>query len=238
MCCRKDELLVFWDFDGTLIPFDSEQFLLETLFIKRKKSLLRSLLARLFIYGDRHGWHPGLLKVIYGWCLRGSSLAVLDEVCARIATYISPADRTAIRSLADKGLRMTLLSCGTADLIQRTLRAAGLEDCFERIEANSFITHDTYIAGIERRIYLPETKVDIAAERTADLQRVIAVGDGLTDLPLLDHVGLPVLIAKGEQAGQLGQRRYHVVNSLGEAIAIIAQKASLPCPRSTPAYCG
>ena len=224
---------VFWDFDGTLIPFDSEQFLLEALFVEGDRTpLSRSLGARLFVYGDRQGWHPGMLKVLYGWCLRGMPLAVLDGICERIATYISAADRAAIRSLAGGELRMAILSCGTGDLSQRTLRAAGLDDCFERIEANWFSTCDGYITGIERRIYLPETKVDIAAERSGDLGSVVAVGDGLTDLPLLDRVGRPVLIAKGSRAGHFAQRGYHIVPSLSDAITVVAQTVPNPRPRS------
>ena len=223
---------VFWDFDGTLVPFDSEQFLLESLFVKAsKRPFFRSLGARLFVYGDRQGWHPGMLKVLYGWCLRGVPLAVLGGICERIATHISTADRAAIRSLAEDGFRMAVLSCGTGDLSQRTLRAAGLEDCFVRFEANWFATRDGQITGIERRIYLPETKVDIAAQCSGGLERAIAVGDGLTDLPLLDRVGVPVLIATGSRASQLDHRGYHIVDSLAKAITVVGQAAPPRRPR-------
>ena len=217
--------IVFWDFDGTLIPFDSEQFLLESLFLQPVRRSLRSLGARLFVYGDRHGWDPGLIKVIYGRCLRGIPFSALEGVCVRIAAHISEADRAAIRALAAR-VEMVLLSCGTADLSRGTLRAAGLADVFSRVEANRLTRRKGRIAGIERRIYLPQTKVEIAASYGVSWERVIAVGDGLTDLPLLDHAGLPVLIAAGARADRFAGRGYHVVPLLGEAIALIAESVS------------
>ena len=62
---------IIWDFDGTLIPFDSEQYMLSSLSLPGR----RALGARLFIYADRHGWDPGMLKRLYGWCVRGVPLA-------------------------------------------------------------------------------------------------------------------------------------------------------------------
>lgn len=217
---------IYWDFDGTLIPFDSEQFLLESLFLTGSaRRSLRTWIARLFVYGDRHSWDPGMLKVLYGWCLRGVPFAALDAVCAEVATHVSEPDRAALRSLAERGPGMKVLSCGTADLSLRTLRIAGLAGCFERIEANWFIARDGAIAGIERRICLPETKVGIVAGDRISWERVVAVGDGLTDLPLLDRAGLPVLVANGGKAERFAGRGYHIVSSLGEAIALIASRA-------------
>jgi phosphoserine phosphatase len=213
--------LILWDFDGTLIPFDSEQFTLESLFRNGKGPVsARSLAARLFVHGDRRGWHPGLLKVLYGWCLRGVFLSRLDGVCDQIAAHISTPDREALRRLRDRqGLRMVLLSCGTADLGERTLRAAGLEDCFDRVEANRLIAPRGCITGIERRIVDPRNKVDVALGYGVPWDRVVAVGDGLTDLPLLDCAGLPILIAR---VRRFDGRGYRVVSSLSEALASIA----------------
>ena len=205
---------VIWDFDGTLIPFDSEQFLLETLPLRG----LRSLGARLFVYGDRQGWHPGMLKVLYGWCLRGTPIAALDLICAQIAAFIGESDRAALRSLAACGPQMIVLSCGTVDLSRGTLRAAGLSDAFVRVEANRLATRNGQITGIERRFALPETKVDVAARHGVSWQKTIAVGDGLTDVPILDRAGLPVLIACGEKAARFAGRGYEIVPSLAMAI--------------------
>jgi phosphoserine phosphatase len=101
------------------------------------------------------------------------------------------------------------------------LRAAGLADRFTQIEANGFIVRDAYIVGIERRITLPRTKVDVAAGYGVPWSRIVAVGDGLTDLPLLDRAGLPILIASGAKAARFAGRGYHVVSSLSEAIATV-----------------
>jgi phosphoserine phosphatase len=216
--------IIFWDFDGTLIPFDSEQFLLDSLFLSgRPVSWIKAQAARLFVYGDRHGWHPGWLKVLYGWCLRGTAISELDSVGTSLAARIAPADRAALCALARHGVQMVLLSCGTGDLCQRALRMADLR-CFTRIEANWLIVWNHVIAGIERRIYLPETKVEIAASYGFSWDEVIAVGDGLTDVPLLDRAGLPVLIADGDKAMRFAGRGYEVVPSLFAAIELIDRR--------------
>ncbi len=116
---------------------------------------------------------------------------------------------------------MQVLSCGTADLSRGTLRAAGLADCFARITANPLIARDGRIAGIERRVIAPERKVDVVAQGGVPWEQIAAVGDGLTDLPLLDCVSLPILIATGEKAARYAGRGYHIVSSLSEAIAVI-----------------
>ena len=208
--------LVIWDFDGTLIPFDSEQFLLEALALRG----LRRLGAWLFVYADRRGWDPGALKVLYGWCLRGTPTDALDLASHQIASHLAAADRDALRALSAK-VEMAVLSCGTADLSHGTLRAAGLEGAFARIEANWLQVRDGRVRGIERRVYTPEAKVAAAARYGIPWEQVIAVGDGLTDLPLLDRVGLPILIADDEKAARFAGRGYRVVRTLGEAIGAI-----------------
>jgi phosphoserine phosphatase len=211
--------LLIWDFDGTLIPFDSEQYLLSSLSLAR----LRALGARLFVYADRHGWDPRGLKILYAWCLRGVGLDVLGRACAEIAGGIVEADRVAIRDLASRGLEMRVVSCGTTDLSWGALHAAGLSDCFSQVEANPFtMDHAGRIAGIERRVILPETKVKIVARSGVPWEQVVAVGDGLTDLPLLDRAGLAILIAGGRKAARHAGREYQVVPTLSDAIELIA----------------
>jgi phosphoserine phosphatase len=116
---------------------------------------------------------------------------------------------------------MSVLSCGTHELSAGTLRAAGLADRFARIEANRLMMRDGRITGIERRIYLPETKVDMAAQSAITWDRLIAVGDGLTDVPLLDRAGLSILIASEERALRFDGHGYRFVRSLSEAIALV-----------------
>jgi phosphoserine phosphatase len=210
--------LVIWDFDGTLIPFDSEQFLLETVALRG----LRRLGARLFVYADRRGWDPGALKVLYGWCLRGTPIDAVELVSHQIAGQLTGAEGSALRALSARA-QMAVLSCGTADLSRGTLHAAGLEDAFVSVEANALEVRDSRIRGIERQLYTPEAKVAAAARYGVPWKQIIAVGDGLTDLPLLDRVGLPILIAKGETAGHLAKRKYQVVDTLGDAIRLVAQ---------------
>jgi phosphoserine phosphatase len=209
--------VVVWDFDGTLIPFDSEQYLLEALPL----SGLRRLAARLFVYGDRRGWDPGQLKRLYAWCLRGTPTSALDPICAQIAEHISQQDRDGLHALTANGFEMRVLSCGTADVGRGTLRAAGLAEVLVDVQANNLLIKEGHITGIERRIYMPETKVEIAAQYGVPWSKMIAVGDGLTDVPLLDRAGRGILIAARDRAARYADRGYEIVPTLSQAIAHI-----------------
>jgi phosphoserine phosphatase len=72
---------------------------------------------------------------------------------------------------------------------------------------------------------MPETKVEIAAQYGVPWNTVVAVGDGLTDLPLLDQAGRGILIATGDRAIRYVDRGYDIVPTLGQAIAHIGDRA-------------
>lgn len=218
---------IIWDFDGTILPFDSEQALLQSLLhrYKRKVGLLKALLARAIAWGDRHGYLEHSFKRWYLFCLRGLPVQELDIVCRALARYIPLQDRQAIRALRDSGRRMFLVSCGTGDLCQRVLEAAALGHCFLGIEANWFTFRDRRIEGLDLHIHLAKDKIRAANRLGLALGGAAVIGDGITDLPLLDRARLPILVDRGGRKVRLAKERgYRLVKSLPEVKSLLANE--------------
>jgi phosphoglycolate phosphatase-like HAD superfamily hydrolase len=134
---------IIWDFDGTLLPqnpYDSEQTLVlykldET--VQRPPCFVRAV-ARLLIWADRRQMLRKTFKRFYIRLMQGTPIAAMDQIGKRLADRISQEDRQTISRLKSDNYRMMVLSCGTADLSERTLRNAGIIDCFESIAGNRF----------------------------------------------------------------------------------------------------
>jgi len=187
-------------------------------------SLLKRLIGRVVIYADQRGWFPEYFKRAYNWLLKGTSVAMLDRVADKLASKISDVDRQAIHSLKRSGYKMMVLSCGTADLSTRILRAAGLADCFSFLEGNWFIINDGKIQGMDFHIPTPESKLELLLEYGITAEQAAVVGDGFTDLPLLDWAAVPVLLDRtGEKKAKYKGKGYHHAASVPEAAEIVAE---------------
>jgi len=209
---------IIWDF-GTILPFDSEQALLRSLLqdAGRKTGIARALLGRALTWADQRGYLERSFKRLYAFCLRGLRVEELDIQAARFAQHISAEDRQAIRAIRNLGLRMIVISCGTADLSQRILKSGGLWDCFDRLEANRLRFRENRIAGIDVHIHLPGDKVKAAEQLGIPLPQSIATGDGMTDIPLLDRAGKAILVDRSGRKRELAEAcGYQAVRSLNE----------------------
>jgi HAD superfamily phosphoserine phosphatase-like hydrolase len=217
---------IVWDFDGTIlpsVPYDSEQTLL--LHLLRQPGaeipLRKKIMGWIALLGDRHELFPRLFKRVYVRLLAGAPVSVLDDVCNNLARRISAQDRSVFSKLKEHGFPMIIVSCGTRDLITRVLRAAGIEECFQRIEGNRFRIEGGHIDGFESSIADPAAKVRVLAESCGlASSQVVAVGDGYTDMPLLDWAGVSVLIDRsGKKGGRM--RRYRTIASALEILEIL-----------------
>lgn len=206
---------IIWDFDGTLYPLrplDSEQALLR---LYRKQlhkgiSRVRSLWIEGLIYVDQQQWFVNrqsrkLYRTLYNWALKGAPVTLLDRIADEIAALISADDRQALRELNAMGFRMLVISCGTQDLCQKVLEKADVRKCFETVRANPFKLEANRVAGGESRLVAAEDKLSLARKVTGNNpEGVVAVGDGYTDMPLLDWVQWPVMM----DPDQSNQRKY------------------------------
>lgn len=222
---------IIWDFDGTILPidpYDSEQTLLYFKISGRERgtSLFKRLIGRAVICADQRGWFPEYFKRAYNWLLKGTSIELLDRVAEELAAKISDLDRQAIQGLKRSGYKMIVLSCGTADLSTRVLQKAGLADCFNFIEGNWFLINNGKIQGMDYHIPTPGSKLELVIERGITAERALVVGDGFTDLPLLDWAAVPVLLDRtGEKRAKYRAKGYHHAASICQAAEIIEKSS-------------
>jgi phosphoserine phosphatase len=232
---------IIWDFDGTILPitpFDSEQTLLIHRMARSREIFVffKKVYAWAIIYADRRERLRQTFKRSYIRLLKGTPSAVLDQVCRRLAGKISMADREALRQLKNDGHDMKILSCGTADLSERILNFAELTDCFSLVEGNRFQFVRDQIAGMDLRLPNPQDKLAMMAKLKLSPEHTIVVGDGYTDLPLLDWTRLPIMIDRtGQKINRQRSKTYHFISSIPEVLEIIdAQTAQMN--GTIPAY--
>ena len=218
---------IIWDFDGTLLPlapYDSEQTLMMyrlNEYATRPIFLVRSL-ARFLIWADRRQMMRKAFKRFYIRFMKGTPTAVMDQVSRRLSDQIPVGDRQAIKLLKSRNYRMIVLSCGTVNLSRRTLQRAGLADCFEIIAGNRFQIANGVIDSMRLHVPNPEDKVRWVKEVGIQPGNAIAVGDGYTDIPLLDWAGTPVMVDRtGEMQPKYKHRGYRFISSTVEILDVL-----------------
>jgi phosphoserine phosphatase len=221
---------IIWDFDGTILPsdpYDSEQTLLLYRLATAKKnfSIFRRVVARAAIFADRKEWLKASFKKYYLWLLKGTPIDVLDRVGKKLAKKITITDRRVYWELYDKGYTMLVLSCGTFDLIERTLYFANLEGCFRLIKGNHFESQSNRICGMAYHILTPQDKLASMKDRGMVAETTIVVGDGYTDLPLLDWSGIPVVMDRtGLKKKRYARKGYHFISTVADIIEVISKQ--------------
>jgi phosphoserine phosphatase len=217
---------IIWDFDGTLLPndpYDSEQTLMlyKLQEAGQKISLFIQALARVMIYADQKEHFRKLFKRFYIRFMTGTAMDIFGPVGGRLAAKITKEDRQALLQLANQGYRMIVLSCGTENLAENTLQKAGLAGCFESIAGNRFESENGKVSTMTLQIPNPEDKVRYLARRNIDPGRCMAVGDGYTDIPMLDWAKIPVLLDRtGRKQTKYAGKNYRFVRSLPEILDI------------------
>ena len=218
---------IIWDFDGTLLPlapYDSEQTLMMyrlNEYAARPIFFVRYI-TRCLIWADRRQMMRKTFKKFYIRLMRGTPAAVMDQVSRRLSDQIPVVDRQAIKHLKSRNYRMIVLSCGTANLSRRTLHRAGLADCFETIAGNRFRIVNGVIDGMRLRVPNPADKVRWVKEMGIQPGNAIAVGDGYTDIPLLDWAGIPILVDRtGKKKARYRYKNYYFISSISDIFEVL-----------------
>jgi phosphoserine phosphatase len=225
-------ITIIWDFDGTILPlapFDSEQSLLLHRMNQPQQpfGLLKKAYVKAIIYADRRERLRKTFKLSYIRLLKGTPSRMLDDACRTLAENISEADRTVFWKLKAQGYDMLVLSCGTADLSERVLRFAGLSDCFNRIDGNYFQFEADRIAGMHLRMPDPEDKLKMIKKLNLSPDRTVVVGDGYTDLPLLNWSSTPVMIDRdGKKKKRFTSHNFYFISSIPEIMDIIEENVT------------
>jgi phosphoserine phosphatase len=220
---------IIWDFDGTILPlapYDSEQSLLLQRMNQPEQpfGLLKKAYVKAIIYADCRERLRKTFKMSYIRLLKGTPSKMLDDVCRDLAGTISKADRKVFWKLKADGYDMLVLSCGTADLSERVLTFAGLSDCFSRIAGNRFRFEANRIAGMQLRLPNPEDKLNMINKLNLSPDQTVVVGDGYTDLPLLNWASFPVIIDRdGKKKKQFTSHNFYFISSIPEIMNIIEE---------------
>ena len=225
-------ITIIWDFDGTILPlapFDSEQSLLLHRMNQQGEpfGLLKKAFVKAIVYADRRERLRKTFKKSYIRLLKNTPSKVLDEVCRDLAGKISTVDRNMFGKLKADGYDMMVLSCGTADLCERVLTFAGLLDCFSRIAGNRFKFDAGRITGMQLRLSNPEDKLAMIKKLNLSPDRTVVVGDGYTDLPLLNWSSIPVIIDRsGKKKKQFTSHDFYFISSIPEIMDIIEENVT------------
>ncbi len=218
---------IIWDFDGTLLPlapYDSEQTLMLYKLDEaapRPPCFVRAM-ARLLIFADRRQMLRKTFKRFYIRLMKGTPIAVIDQIGRRLSDRITSEDRRTIALLTSENYRMLVLSCGTADLSERTLRNAGLSDCFESIAGNRFNISRGVVTGMTLHVADPVDKVKWLEKNGICADSAIAVGDGYTDIPLLDWAKISVLLDRtGKKRAMHKHKNYRIISSISEILDVL-----------------
>ena len=218
---------IIWDFDGTILPstpFDSEQSLLMHRMHQKDKPFgqFKKGYTKAIIYADQREWLRRSFKKSYIRLLKGTPASVLDKVCRNLAKNISTADHNCLRDLKNAGHAMMVLSCGTADLSERILKFAGIADCFDFIKANRFQFKKNRIVGMDLDLPDPDDKLAMMNKMNLSPKRTIVVGDGYTDLPLLNWSSIPIVIDRtGRKKKGFTSNNFNFITSIPEITNII-----------------
>lgn len=179
------------------------------------------MFGNIALFTDRKQWVPAFFKRVFVWLLNGTSVAVIESVASTLARRIPEEDKSVLFQLKEQGFPMMVLSCGTADLSEKVLQEAGIKDCFQYFEGNRFRFVENRIIGTEVRVPSPEYKVQLLTDEYGlEAHNVVAVGDGYTDIPLLDWAGTSVLITR-EANKAVRNTRFHTISSITEIVNIL-----------------
>jgi phosphoserine phosphatase len=200
---------IIWDFDGTILPlapFDSEQSLLRHRMNQRENpfGLLKKAYVKAIVYADRRERLRKTFKKSYLRLLKDTPTRVLDDVCRDLAEKIPATDRKVFRKLKRDGYEM------------------GILDCFSRIAGNRFQYDADRIAGMQLQLPNPEDKLSMIKKLNLSPDRTMVVGDGYTDLPLLNWSSVPVIIDRdGQKKKQFTSCNFYFISSIPEVMDII-----------------
>ena len=211
---------IIWDYDGTILPFtpyDSEQFLLNYLLAKKKKevSFVKRIVAKAAIFADEKQLIGHSFKKYYLWVLKGADVSVIKEAANALSFVIPDTHINTLSFFAKKGFKMYIISCGTADLSVNSLKIKKADAFFSDIIANPFVYKNNKIDTMFFNVKSGIDKVKIAEKLNLKPEKTIAVGDGYTDIPLLDWSSFPFMIDPGKtRRKKLADKNYTFIESL------------------------
>ncbi|MDX9802004.1 MAG: haloacid dehalogenase-like hydrolase [Spirochaetia bacterium] len=124
--------------------------------------------------------------------------------------------------LSEKGFPMSIISCGSWDLCHPPLEKRKAASFFSKIISNYFTYDGNRISGMTYHVRKGEDKITHANVLGYDPGKTIVIGDGYTDLPLLDWCSFPVLIdPDGKMKNRFPGKKYNYIKSVPELTKLL-----------------
>ena len=191
----KKRNLVAFDFDGTfypIAPYDSEQLLLRA--IAKESGALWAKRAKILICQDQLGslvgqsWHRRYERFI-----RKAKPSMVDAVAKRLSIYVDNETKQGLQALS-KQADLAVISCGTENLVEQFLDSLELIQYFSLIKAKRIIFNTNEPIRLEINISSAEDKAHLISRLKPSYDKIVAIGDGPTDLPMLSCADLGLIV--------------------------------------------
>ena len=191
----KNKTLIAFDFDGTLypiIPYDSEQRLV--LSTAKGRGHLNRVRAKRMVQKDQKGeMGLGEFNRRYIDLLGGCTQSQVDEVASELYALVDSKQFSLLQELSQKA-DLVILSCGTENIIHAFLSKYTIDHHFSQILGKSLQFTEGSKPDIHCTIGSPEEKRAVFAKLKSTYKNSIAIGDGPTDIPMLQEADLGLII--------------------------------------------
>ncbi|MBI9093794.1 MAG: haloacid dehalogenase-like hydrolase [Sphaerochaeta sp.] len=191
----QKKFLITFDFDGTfypLYPYDSEQRLI--LSTARVRGHLNRVRAKRMVLKDRQGEMAlGEFNRRYHDLLSGCTHSQIEEVAKELFNLVDPKQYSLLKDLSTKA-DLAILSCGTENIIRAFLSLHKIDHHFFQVSGKSLHFNKGSKPDIVCTIGNPEEKRAAFATLKKNYVHTIAIGDGPTDIPMLEEAELGLII--------------------------------------------
>lgn len=227
---------IIFDFDGTLYPiidFDSEQLLVHTLAQEADDAFKRE--AMRFIADDQAGcFSLEDFHLRYAEMTRRSSAELVDRVARHLAGLLSQQDRASLVALKEGSeADFAIFTCGTENLAESFLSHLGIRTLFGSIRGKRLTFRKGEEATLTVDIHTPEAKRKALEELRARYSTIVAVGDGPTDIPMLEAADLGLIMNWGKTGASYPFETHHSLASLCTRIEGYLLSAKEACEAAT-----